>query len=201
MKKVVDLDKELVQSLARDGGAVHDIRREACQQMNRPLRRVERDYIDEQIKIYAAENARLAEEARRDVHALVIANKVTELSMFFGPLLPNARVFHANKLNEEGFPPLITAIKHGRSSAIQLLIKYGAEREVQIGPNQSSTLMMAVLERQSSVLEMLYNNDCNPELRDAKGMTPLMEVPQTQTRTLILTSTPAWRLHGAGRST
>lgn len=179
VKKVVDLDKELVKKLAEEGGAVHDIRREACKQMNRPLRRVERDYIDEQIKLYAAENARIAEEARRDVHALAAANKVTELSMFFGPLLPNARVYHANKPNAQGWPPIVTAIKHGRAMVIQILIKYGAEREIQLGPLQSSTLMIAVLERQMKCIEMLYNNDCDPERRDTKGMTPLMEAARS----------------------
>ena len=87
----------------------------------------------QQIKEFKVENERLKKEAAQDVHALTAANEVNKLSMLFGPLLPKARVYHANKPNAAGEPPLVTAIKHGRAMCCQILIKYGAEREIKLG--------------------------------------------------------------------
>ena len=188
-KKITEMDKELVRQLALEGQLNHEIRRQAMVKMGRPCKREERDYILEQIKLCKDENDRVKAERAQDVHGLVIDNEMSMLSRLFGPCLPPVRVYHANKPNELGDLPIVTAIKHGRGMCAQLLIKFGAEREIKHGPLQSSTLMVCVLERQQKVLEVLHNNDCNAETRDIKGKCHVTDEPNPNPITLTLTLT------------
>ena len=98
-QQVKDIDFDMVRKMAADGLGLQEIHATIVKTTNRPLKRNERAFIDEQIAFHKDERLRREEERRQNIQRLAADNEATLVAQFPAPLLPEVRRYHTNKLD------------------------------------------------------------------------------------------------------
>lgn len=87
------------------------------------------------------------------------------------------------KVNENGFTPLILATYKSNNPVARLLVEIS--KNLDFNSNMGTALLAATYKGNIEILEVLLQKGANPNLTDNKGMTALMLASQFENETIV----------------